>query len=171
MKKILRPYSLTVMAVIFGLVNTAAFHLFYRNQLPGCSTRAQLFFIMQAAVSSIFFLIMTKIVIRMLEKIGNSFYRYPPDGGKLVIWYDKHIGLCAFLLILLGWLPWIISYYPASMEYDVYDSLMKQLGMQPPSDHHPWFYVWGIGKAYRVGVSLGDRNIGIFLYILCRAFV
>ncbi len=164
-----KPRSLAVMAVIFGLVNTAALHLFYRNRLPGGDVRAQMLFFVQAAAVSLLFLLAAKIVIRLLEKIGNSFDRCLSGCGHPAAWYDRHIGLCAFLIILLGWMPWIISYYPASMDYDVYDSLMKQLGMQPPSDHHPWFYVWTIGKAYRVGVSLGDRNIGIFLYILFRA--
>ena len=164
-----RPRSHTVIAVIFGLVNTAALHLFYRNRLPCFSVRDQLLFFSQAVVLSFLFMLAAKVVIRHLEKIGASFDGCPSGGGKLASWYDRHVGQGAFLIILLGWLPWIISYYPASMDYDVYDSIMKQLGMQPPSDHHPWFYVWVIGKAYRVGVSLGDKNIGIFLYTLVRA--
>ena len=108
MISILKPRSLAVMAVIFGLVNTAALHLFYRNRLPGWSAHAQLLFFAQAAAVSLLFLLAAKIVVWLLEKIGNSFGICLSGGGKPAAWYDRHIGLCAFLLILLGWMPWIV---------------------------------------------------------------
>ena len=49
---------------------------------------------------------------------------------------------------------------------------MRYLGMRtPPSNHHPWFFTCIVGAAYQLGVNLGDRNIGMFLYIVLRGIV
>ena len=171
---------LCVLAVLFGLLNTAALHLFYRNTLPWGSVRTWLLFFLQAAVWAFLFLLGAVVILRLLNLLGDDFSerRFPPGaadqvqrGGKASFgaWVSRHTGVFAFAVIFLCWLPWLVSYYPASMQWDVYEGIRQQLGFDPPTNHHPWFYVTVIGLAYRLGQYLGDKNIGIFLYSLARA--
>ena len=160
--------SLTVAACLFGLLNQSALNLFYRDQLPGLSVRALGVFLFQAAAWALLFLIVSRAVLLLLEAIGEKSGKEQKALSGFLAFLDQHLFFSAFLIILLGWLPWIISYYPASIEYDVYDPILCWLGEKPATNHHPWFYTMIVGSAWQLGNSLGDKNLGMFLYILIR---
>ena len=172
-KALFRSPFLVLLSVLFGLLNAAALHLFYRNTLPWGSALTWLLFFLQAAVWAFLFLVGAAVILRLLTSVGDAFSDREALTGPVGFgaWVGRHIGVVAFAVIFLCWLPWLVSYYPASMDWDVYDSIRKQLGFDPPTNHHPWFYVTVIGMAYRLGQFLGDKNIGIFLYSLVRAVV
>ena len=170
-KELFRSKSMTVLATLFGLLNAAALHLFYRNTLPRHSLSAAALFLAQAAVWALLFLLMAHVLLFFADCIGTSFGQEKTPRNKISRMIERHLFFFAFLIILVGWLPWIISYYPASMEWDVYDPIMRYLGMRPPSSHHPWFYTTVIGAAYQLGLTLGDKNIGVFIYTVLRALV
>ena len=174
--------ALCVLSVLFGLLNAAALHLFYRNTLPWGSALTWLLFFLQAAVWAFLFLLGAVVILRLLTLLGDAFSdrRVPVgkadqvqrgDKAGFGAWVSRHTGVVAFAVIFLCWLPWLVSYYPASMEWDVYVPIRQQLGYDPATNHHPWFYATVIGFAYRLGLILGDKNIGIFLYSLGRAVV
>ncbi len=71
-----------------------------------------------------------------------------------------------FFLILLFWSVWIIAYYPASMDNDVFNQLRSWL--YDHNDHHPWFTTVLLGLCYDFGKAHFSENAGIFLYILLR---
>ena len=77
----------------------------------------------------------------------------------------------AFAVILAGWLPWLISYYPMSADYDVYKPIAQYLSLSVKSNDFPWFYCTLVGSFYRLGELLGDKNIGMFLLTLLRAIM
>lgn len=160
--------ALTVTACIFGLLNQSALHLFYRDQLPWLSVRAIGVFLFQAAAWALLFLFCSRAVFLLLETVGEKSGKEQKALTGFPTFLDKHLFLSAFVIILLGWLPWIISYYPASMEYDVYNPILRWLGEKPATNHHPWFYTMLVGSAWQLGNSLGNKNIGIFLYIVIR---
>ena len=172
-KSLFASPALCVLAVLFGLLNAAALHLFYRNTLPWGSVLTWLLFLLQAAVWAFLFLLGAVVILRLLTAVGDAFSDRETLSGTAGFgaWVCRHIGLVAFSVIFLCWLPWLVSYYPASMEWDVYAPIRQALGFDPPSNRHPWFYVTVIGFAYRLGQFLGDQNFGIFLYSLGRAVV
>ena len=159
---------LTATACLFGLVNEGALQLFYRNMLPWFSFMALGLFLFQAAAWTVLFLFCARVILFLLEKLGERIGLEQKPLNGLHAFSDRHLFLCAFLIILLGWLPWIVSYYPASIEWDVYDPILRWLGVRPASNHHPWFYTMIVGTAWKLGNDLGDRNMGMFLYILIR---
>ena len=172
---LIRSKSLVVLAVLFGLLNTAALHLFYRNMLPRHSVSATVLFFGQAVVWTLLFLLFSRFVLMLFETVSVSFSSpgqpQKEASNNFIKWYDRHAGFFAFAVILFCWSPWIISYYPASMEWDVYDPILQFLGQKPADNHHPWFYACAVGGAYKLGLALGDKNIGIFLYTILRALV
>ncbi len=170
-KELIHSKSLTVLAILFGLLNTASLHLFYRNTLPRHSLSTIVLFVLQVVVWTLLFLLMARVLLYFADRIGASYGQKNTPGKKVPQMIDRYLFLFAFLIILLCWLPWIISYYPASIEWDVYDPIMRYLGLKPPTSHHPWFYTTVVGAAYQLGLKLGDQNIGIFIYIVIRAIV
>ena len=167
-KALFSSRPLTVTACLFGLLNQGALNLFFRDQLPRLSVRAFAVFLFQAAAWVLLFLFVSRVVLVLLEALGEHSGREQKPITGFPAFLDRHLFLTAFVIILLGWLPWIISYYPASMEYDVYDPILRWLGEKPATNHHPWFYTMIVGSAWQLGSSLGNKNIGIFLYIVLR---
>lgn len=160
---------LTVFAVAFGLLNTASLYLFYRDALPIPSFESISQFLLQAAGYSVIFLLLGSAVCYILAKTGNA--ADPSECSSLSRFFEKHIKLISMLVILVGWAPWIISYYPASMEWDVYYPIRQYLGEIPPNNQHPWFYACVIGEFYNLGIRLGDKNLGVFLHTVLRAIL
>ena len=167
-KALFSSRPLTIAACLFGLLNQSALHLFYRNLLRWLSVRAIGVFLIQAAAWAILFLIVSRAILVLLEDIGEKVGTEKKQLSGFPAFLDNHIFLSAFLVILLGWLPWIISYYPASIEWDVYDPILRWLGVRNPSNHHPWFYTMIVGSAWKLGDRLENKNFGIFLYIIIR---
>ena len=160
--------ALTATAVVFALLNECALQLFYRDMLPRLSVRAMAVFLFRAAAWMLLFLFVSRAVLLLLETIGERSGKERKALSGVPAFLDSHLFLSAFLIILLGWLPWIISYYPASIEYDVYDPILRWLGAKPRTNHHPWFYTMIVGSFWQLGNRLGSKNLGMFLYILIR---
>lgn len=99
-------------------------------------------------------------------------YKNPTDSktNPVMALFAKHTWLVSFVVILICWLPWIIVYYPASMDWDVYRQLCSALAMGPfgKSAHDPWFASCVLAAFYKLGVHLGSENVGIFLFVIFR---
>lgn len=79
------------------------------------------------------------------------------------------IYLAVFILILLAWLPYILTLAPGSVLEDSLDSISQLLDPAVPvNNHHPVFYTFFIGIFIKVGLVLGNINIGVFLYSLVQ---
>ncbi|MBR3225020.1 MAG: hypothetical protein IKF78_06850 [Atopobiaceae bacterium] len=78
--------------------------------------------------------------------------------------------LCA-AAILLCWLPWLISYYPATADFDSMRQICTVLGILPLSNHDPILSSVVIGSVFKLGSSIAGDNFGLFLFVLLRAIV
>lgn len=151
---------LSAVSVFFGLCNTSGNWMYHTDRLPASAEDA-LSFALQCLGGAVLFFCAASALLWLLPRIRKP-GEPGPRKGKSVFWP-------AFGVILLGWLPWIVSYYPCSADYDVYVPIQMYLNLRPRSGSFPWFYSTLVGSLYSFGVSLGDRNIGLFLHILLRA--
>lgn len=71
--------------------------------------------------------------------------------------------------ILLCWLPWLVSYYPASADFDAMRQICVFLGIRPLSNHDPILSTAAIGSVFWLGRSVGGDNFGLFLFVALRA--
>jgi len=162
-----------IISGLFGLLNASGMYLYRRDALPKLTVIQLALFFAYAVVYAIAFLLVWKVfeycASRMRVGVSASGVT---DTGDLAgnIW-DRHTFLICFLAIMAGWAIWIISYYPASMEWDVYDPIRQYIGQTTPTDHHPWFYVCVVGAAYSFGEKIGDKNVGIFIYMIIRDLI
>lgn len=74
---------------------------------------------------------------------------------------EKHYLLVAFLLILAGWLPYILIFWPGSVPYDGFRQLNMFAGNQRFTNKHPWELSLIMGALMTIGNVISD-NWGIF---------
>lgn len=99
----------------------------------------------------------TKKIIKT-EKTASKVH----SKGKYSIW----IGL--ILIFLIGWLPYLILFYPGSIPPDTSSQLSQFFGRTQWSDHHPVFSSVLMGSCVQMGMLLKNANLGIFIYTLLQ---
>lgn len=87
--------------------------------------------------------------------------------GRSVPW--RHPLLTSWLIILLGWLPYLVFYYPGSLEWDMIVQINTFNGHYRLTNVHPFFSTWLMGTRMELGRTLGSDAVGAYLYILLQA--
>lgn len=74
-------------------------------------------------------------------------------------------------VMLLCWMPYLIAYFPGSIQSDATSQIMQYFGLTPMNDHHPAFSTWLIGLCIASGKAFGSINMGLFLYVLLQSVI
>ena len=142
------------------------------------NTTSLLFCSLGQGVKSIIYLIGATHLLNILSALiyqlftsENAKTSYLNDSYKCVRFFEKHSFAVFVVLLLMAWLPHTIISYPANIEYDVWDSVMQYNGDLTFTAHHPPVYTVGVGWFTKLGVFLGDINIGLFVYILIQTVI
>ncbi len=170
-KEFIKSKLLFFVSIVFGILNTVGLYMYYLDRLPisigGVATLYMIF--LAVGWACVFFIAAIWIMkgFRCLEKQTIKTYRY---SNKFISFYGRHIFACSFIIMFFAWSIWVISYYPASMDWDVFRQLNSYLGNNGgyPSNHDPWFSTCVLGTFYKIGVKIGSENLGIFLYVFFR---
>lgn len=72
--------------------------------------------------------------------------------------------------MLIGWLPYLVIFFPGSVPYDGMRQLNMFYGVQPLTNHHPIFVTWVYGILYKIGSFIGN-GAGVFIIILFNVIV
>ena len=159
-KNLVIIWSLAVISVLFGLLNTIGLCMHFKNELPFLEGGIKLFATIPVIFGwSLLFYITALWILWWIEEEKD--YRVSWISEKKLFWSSAAI-------IMAFWLPWIIIFYPASMDNDVFYQLDTVLGYMPKSNHHPWFASKVLTFFYLIGERSGSQNLGIFLFILVR---
>ena len=154
---------------LFGFLNLCGMCMYHMDKIPFFYSKTWLFVMIPLWLSySLMFLFAA-----FLAEVAFSYLavdrrnREENANSKLL---TNRPGLKVFGLIFLCWLPWIISYYPASMDWDVYRQLASFMNVSSyaRSNHDPYFSSCVLGLCYSLGKGMGSENLGIFIYILLR---
>ena len=108
-------------------------------------------------LKSLFFLLQKERVIKK------------PEGKQSI--YVKHFQLFGFLIILAGWLPWILMNYPGTSCPDGNLQLRQFLGDAEWAAGHPPLSSVIMGSLFTFGRWIGDANFGFFLYCFFQTCV
>ena len=81
-----------------------------------------------------------------------------------------YIWLIATAIILVAWLPYILSFAPGSVLGDSFSSI-EQIYSGHFSNHHPVAYTLLVGVFVKIGHLLENINIGIFLYSIFQSII
>lgn len=85
--------------------------------------------------------------------------------------FEKHFLMFGFLIILLGWLPWLVLNYPGTSCPDGISQLKQFLGDMEWGSAHPPLSTAIMGILFSAGRGLVDANFGFFLYCLFHTCV
>lgn len=169
-----KPSGLLIAAaIIFGFLNLCGLCMYHLDRLPFFYAQTWLFVMLPLWFSySMMFVIAAGLaesgfywlsVCRTEERLKNEALTCNEN------W--KRTWAFSFIIIFLCWLPWMISYYPASMDWDVYRQLASfgNVSEYARSNHDPYFSSCIIGLCFSVGKELGNENLGIFIYVFLRS--
>ena len=93
---------------------------------------------------------------------------------------NKRLLIFVFVLLLLAWTPYLLSFYPGSIQGDSFSSIRQIIEVgHPNNNHHPVAYTLFLGIFLKIGELFSDYNIGICCYsvvqsvlmalVICRA--
>lgn len=168
-KKSFCPWSF-IGAVIFGLCTVIGKHFFDFGTDPGSFGGLDG---MAKYVPVIAGLVL--VYYQILYSLFNRRYTIKQTSlkgwiGRTADFYEKHIGLITFLVILVCWLPYLLIFYPGSVCHDGYNQLNQSVGIKPISNKHPILGTYLLGLFFQAGRLVND-NFGIFLYICFQTLV
>ena len=111
--------------------------------------------------------------IRMLHELLSG--RWNPAiklSDKLLVFYNKHIFLFPWLIILLCWSIHLIFRYPAALGADDWNEIGYYYGVNTFTTAQPIFHTWVIGSFVEFGRTvLNSSSAGLFLCVLCRYLI
>lgn len=131
-------------------------------------------------LSTIINLISNKIRELDLTKI-----KIPKIFHKFMNYYEKHPIKMTIIVLLIAWLPYIISYYPSILSPDPANQIRQYFGMETSyiysvklidpnvliTNHHPVFHTFILGGFAKLGELMGNINFGLFLFTCFQVFV
>lgn len=168
---------LSIISLIFGSLNVFGLMMYNMDDLPFFDSQIWLVITIFLIIgwATLFYLLAHWILFgfdQLSEKTENQIETH--ESHKKESWFIKkfnaHPFVTSFVVILLCWTPWVLAYYPASMDWDVYRQISStmSIGWFTPSNHHPWISSWIITQFYKFGLLIGNKDIGIFTYVCLR---
>lgn len=83
---------------------------------------------------------------------------------------NKKLLIFVFILLLLAWTPYLLSFYPGSVRGDSFTSIRQIIDVgHPNNNHHPVAYTLFLGIFLKIGELFSDYNIGICCYSVAQA--
>lgn len=120
------------------------------------------FFFLFEALLSCFFMIITE-----KEKLSFLFCEKETTNSRNPS--CKHPFLSAFVICLLGWLPYYLYQFPGIMTPDSINQMEQVLGLIPYSNHHPWVHTMLIKACYTLGYAItGNMTVSVGFYTLAQ---
>lgn len=99
--------------------------------------------------------------------------RVPAAGlfPRLRAFYREHTTLAVALLCLIGWLPYLIAFYPGTVISDAAWMFEQYAGITQMTTWHSVFTTWVLGACVSLGRLLNSDNLGCCLYMLLQTLL
>lgn len=105
--------------------------------------------------------------------------------AKFYKMFDQHPFLTSFTIIFLGWIIYVIAFYPAILSPDPSYQILQYFGIDNKysyysvlldkrmiiTNHHPVFHTLLLGSFIQIGLLFQNFNLGIFLYSLVQILI
>lgn len=140
------------------------------------------FFLAAAAFTALFLLFRT-LLDRLFRRLDTCSPAPVREGkARLVRLFDEKPFLVTLGALLLFWSPMIVAYYPVVLSPDPAHQILQYFGF--PTDisnsvilldpavqitnHHPLLHTLLLGTSLKIGVLIGNQNLGLFLYSIVQ---
>ena len=171
MKKILNKWQLLLalaFSLIFATVYIIGRNIVYTGGIKGYPTENYMTMPgSDDAAALVIAFVLAFAAIILLYRICCRFELQGRDGSG-----EKKLMLLSMILLLVAWLPYLLTCYPGILYGDAYFTLTEFLEAGHPVDnHHPVLYTYLTAGAYYLGLALGDAAIGLYIFILLHTLV
>lgn len=106
----------------------------------------------------------------------KDWFREECVGKFETYFFEQHVFKGCFLLILLLGLPWLIAFFPGTLQWDAHAQLWMALGVTEQTSYHPVFISNYMAACIKMGRFLfHSDSIGLFLFtfpqFICQSLV
>ena len=103
--------------------------------------------------------------IETLKKYKKLFTRCEATGKAEKLIFEKYPFLSSLLIAIILGLPYLICFFPGTMQWDAHAQLWQYIGVSPITGHHPVAVTKLMGKCVAIGrIYFHSDSIGLFLY-------
>ena len=99
--------------------------------------------------------------------------------------FKKHPFVTSFIIIIICWIPYIISFYPAILSPDPSFQIKQFLNIpnkystysvmidpnQLITNHHPVIHTLLLGTCVKIGTIINNVNLGLFIYSIIQILI
>ncbi|MDD4371339.1 MAG: DUF6020 family protein [Anaerostipes sp.] len=120
-------------------------------------------------ISSIKFIIIsifTIVCVKLIYYIFSRFKNKKEQANKIEnIIFDKYPKLLTTIILIVFWIPNYIFYFPGVLTYDAIRQY-KEFFSQALTNHHPVLTTIIEAEFVKLGMMMGNQQIGIALYLI-----
>ncbi len=84
---------------------------------------------------------------------------------------SRQLWLAGFILLLILWLPYYLTYYPGNLTNDSYATLAQILEIETLKNHHPVMFTLMVGFFFRIGTTFGDVTLGVAFFSVAQMVI
>ena len=125
-------------------------------------------FIINIVLTIVFFIALYVVIFNLYEYCNNYEEKKETPRtcfSKIIDFVlNKHSFLMPFLIILICGIPYIVFFYPGSVQFDGNVQLQQFLNNLGRTAHHPYVSTMILGACFQLGRALGSDNFGIFIF-------
>ena len=112
------------------------------------------------------------LFIGYLFERKKSWLRREPQNKLEDFLFQKHPFLGPLLFVLVFALPWLIFYFPGTLQWDAHAQLWMYLGVVEKTGHHPVMVTELMGGCIRLGRQLfRSDTIGLFFFTIVQFMI
>lgn len=171
-----------VISIVFSLL--LIFGLSYKEYGNSSLIFNSLIFFILAVVMAIGYYFIIFILVNMIyDKIDKN--EVKESKNKIILLFKKHPFIFSLIVILICWLPYIISFYPIILSPDPSYQIKQFFGIRTKyadyavlldenvviTNHHPVIHTLLLGGCLKLGGLLVNDNFGLFLYSFIQILI
>ena len=178
-RKIIISYILSITLSLFIIIGTS---FIIKNNLSLIYKHVMLSTLSFVIIAKISYL----IIIKIFNKLDSEKNLRKTNTNKFLKAFDDHPFLISFIVVIIGWLIYIIAFYPCVMSPDPSFQILQYFGIDNKystyvnlidenvilTNHHPIVHTLLIGYSLKIGLSLfNSTNIGLFIYSIIQIMI
>ena len=129
--------------------------------------------------------LLLNIIYLKVKELDLNKIKIPNILKKFKNHYELHPYFDTVIIILILWLPYIISFYPAILSPDPANQIKQYFNLETHyalsvklidpnvliTNHHPVFHTFILGGFAKIGYNLGSINLGLFMFTIFQLFL
>lgn len=129
-----------------------------------------------------YFILFNLLINKLFEFTENKIFKNENKNKYLNFVFNKHPFISSIIVILICWLPYIISFYPAILSPDPSNQIKQFFKIKTHynesvvmldedvliTNHHPVAHTVLLGGCIKLGKVFGSDNLGLFIYSIIQ---